>query len=303
MSSISDADYLQQFVPQVTFEQIPIKNLVSNQQYQRNLSLGHVRRVAANFDLLQVNPVKVSRRDGINYVFNGQHTIETVALVSGSRDTPVWCMVYHDIEYEDEADIFANQTKFIKPLTPYEIFLANIEAANDKQLIIKGLVESYGLFIGYSRTQGGICAISALEYTYDKYGYHVLERALRLCVGTWEGDAVSLSANMIKGLARIVIAFGDELKDEQFVDKLGRFSAKEILRTAKERRAGSIGYAEAMLLLYNQRMKYPLRIDRLHARPQEEKAPKQLLEEGLADLFSYAYDEDIEDKADDLTKK
>lgn len=80
---------LLKFVPNVHFEQIPIKNLVSNQEYQRNLSHSHILRAAENFDLYQINPVKVSRRDGINYVFNGQHTIEIVALVSGSRETPV----------------------------------------------------------------------------------------------------------------------------------------------------------------------------------------------------------------------
>ena len=72
-------------IPDVSFELIPIRNLVSNQDYQRNLSLGHINRAAENFDLYQINPVKVSRRDGVNYVFNGQHTIEIVALVSGSR--------------------------------------------------------------------------------------------------------------------------------------------------------------------------------------------------------------------------
>ena len=77
---------LNQFVPNVHFEKIPIKNLVSNQKYQRNLSQSHIARAAANFDLYLINPVKVSRRDGVNYVFNGQHTIEIVALVSGSRD-------------------------------------------------------------------------------------------------------------------------------------------------------------------------------------------------------------------------
>ena len=75
------------FVPNVHFEKIPIKNLVSNQKYQRNLSQTHIAKAAAHFDIFQINPVKVSRRDGINYVFNGQHTIEIVALVSGSRST------------------------------------------------------------------------------------------------------------------------------------------------------------------------------------------------------------------------
>ena len=113
-------DDFKDFIPNVHFEQIPIKNLVSNQNYQRCLSEAPVKRAVENFDLYQVNPVKVSRRNGINYVFNGQHTIEIVALVSGSRDTPVWCMIYDDLCYEHEADIFANQMKYVKPLSSYE---------------------------------------------------------------------------------------------------------------------------------------------------------------------------------------
>ena len=83
-------DEFKDFVPDVYFEKIPIKNLVSNQDYQRSLSEQHVLRAAENFDLYQINPVKVSRRNGINYVFNGQHTIEIVALVSGSYPSMVY---------------------------------------------------------------------------------------------------------------------------------------------------------------------------------------------------------------------
>ena len=38
-----------------------------------------------------------------------------------------------------------------------------------------------------------------------------------------------------------------------FVEKVGRFSPREISRTAKERKAGSMGYAEAMLTFYNKK--------------------------------------------------
>src|SRR5574344_2672779 len=120
------------YVPNVHFEQIPIKNLVSNQEYQRNLSQTHIETAAAAFDLYQINPIKVSRRDGVNYVFNGQHTIEIVATVSGSRETPVWCMIYDSLDYKNEADIFANQMKHVRPLKPYEIFMANIEGGNEQ---------------------------------------------------------------------------------------------------------------------------------------------------------------------------
>lgn len=252
-----EADY-SAYVPNVHFEQIPIKNLVSNQEYQRNLSDGHIKRTVENFDLYQINLVKVSRRNGINYVFNGQHTIEIVAAVSGSRDTPVWCMVYDNMDYMLEADIFANQQKYVKPLTPYEIFMANIEAGNDDQLIIKDLVESYNLRISGTKSVDAICAVSTLEYIYKNYGFHVLNRTIRLCVATWEGDNNSLSSNMLKGVAKLIVAFGDKIKDDYFKEKVGQYSARDITRAARERRAGSMGYAEAMLLAYNKKMKYPL---------------------------------------------
>ena len=244
-------------VPNVHFEQIPIKNLVSNQEYQRTLSQIHIARAAANFDLYQINPVKVRRRDGINYVFNGQHTVEIVATVSGSRDTPVWCMIYDDLVYEHEADIFANQMKFVKRPQPYEIFKANVEAGNDVQLIIQGVVESYGLKVGSKRTPGVICAVTTLENIYLIHGYHVLNRVMRLIVATWEGDTNSFSSNMLNAVARLVTAFGDGLNDESFKERVGNISVKQLVRAAKDRRSGSAGLAEAMLVEYNGKRKNP----------------------------------------------
>ena len=255
---------LDKYVPKVHFEQIPIKNLVSNQKYQRNLSQRHIDRTVKNFDLYQINPVKVSRRNGKNYVFNGQHTIEMIAAISGSRDTPVWCMVYDDLEYIHEADIFANQQKFVKKLSAYEIFVANIEADNDSQIVVQKIVESCGLKITSTRCLGGICAVTCLEQIFQNHGYHVLDRTLKLVVNTWEGDMVSLAANMIRGIAHLVVVFGDSLRDDIFAERVGTVSAREITRTAKDRRAGSLGYAEALLIVYNKKSKAGLSMQKLY---------------------------------------
>ena len=212
------------YVPKVHYELIPIKNLVSNQEYQRVLSTNQVKKVAANFDVFQINPVKVSRRNGINYVFNGQHTIETVALVSGSRDTPVWCMIYDDLDYEHEADIFANQQKYVKPLTAYEVYIAHIEAGSDKQLLIRDVVESYGLRISKTRAPGTITCVSTLERIFDKYGYEVLERTLRLVIGAWEGDISSFGANILSAVETVAYVYGEKINDEIFVEKVGACS-------------------------------------------------------------------------------
>ncbi len=164
-------------------------------------------------------------------------------------------MIYDDLCYEHEADIFANQMKFVKPLSPFEIFLANIEAGNDEQLMIKSLVESYGLQVSSKKAPGNICAISALENIFKKYGYHTLDRVLRLIIGAWEGDYNSFSANILNAVTKLIIVYKDALNDDLFKEKLGAVSIKQLTRTAKERRPGCMGYAEAMILEYNGKKK------------------------------------------------
>lgn len=51
----------------------------------------------------------------------------------------------------------------------------------------------------------------------------------------------------------MIVAYGNALKDDTFKEKVGAFSSKEIGRIAQERKAGSCGYAEAMLIAYNKK--------------------------------------------------
>ena len=69
---------------------------------------------------------------------------------------------------------------------------------------------------------------------------------------------------MLNGLARLLNAYGDEIKDDTFKEKLGRLSTKQMCREAKDRRAGSLGFAEAMLLYYNKKSRSPLKWEKLY---------------------------------------
>ena len=274
------ADTLSPFVPKVEFKLIPIKNLVSNQDYQRGLSENHILKAAENFDVRQINPVKVSHRDGQYYVINGQHTIEIVALVSNSRETPVWCMIYEEeLSYQTEAQIFADQQKYVKALVPIETFKAHLEAGNEKQLTIQQIVHSYDLEIGATNNNTAtICAVSALEYIYDKYGVHALDRTIRMCVSTWEGEANSFSANIIKAIAMLINTYKEALREDVFKEKLGQVSIKTLTRQAKERANGCLGYAEIMLKVYNAKSsKNKLQQDRLYSGRKRRR--RQLFEE------------------------
>ncbi len=233
--------------------------------YQRDLKESHITETAKDFDLYQIKPVKVSQRNGVNYVVDGQHTIEIVAAKSGSRDTPVWCMIYDDLKYEEEAHVFAEQQKHIKALVPYEVFKAHVEAGDDKQVMIHYLITNiYKLRIAKNYKPGCICAVSALEFIYDKYGYQILDSTLRLALGTWEGEKLSVSSGMLKGIAQVIAAYGDSLNEEAFKDRVGLIPPKAISRTAHDRHPGTIGFAEALVLAYNKQNKKRLSLQKLY---------------------------------------
>ena len=71
--------------------------------------------------------------------------------------------------------------------------------------------------------------------------------------------------NVLNAVARMVVAYGDQLRDETFKEKVGALSIRQLSRTAKERGGGSLSYAEAMLVAYNRKCKYTLKWSKLHA--------------------------------------
>ena len=153
-------------------------------------------------------------------------------------------------------------------------------------LMIVDLVRSYGLDVCGDTKPGKICAVSALEYIYDKYGYHVLDKAICLLLATWEGEKNSLSANMLKGIARIISTFGDALRDDIFKEHVGRLSTRMIARNAKDRRPGALGYAEAMLIAYNAKNKYRLSMRKLYGKSSENDLEDETDEEEYEEMES-----------------
>lgn len=119
----------------------------------------------------------------------------------------------------------------------------------------------------------------------DKHGFHVLDHVLRLLIGTWDGEPNSLSANMLNSVARLVAAYGDQIKDTIFKERLSRLSIKTLSQTAKDRRVGSLGYAEAILIFYNKRSKVHLTWDRLYTK---KPTSKNIVE----DLLTYVQNEE-----------
>ena len=74
-----------------------------------------------------------------------------------------------------------------------------------------------------------------------------------------------MSSGILKGIAILIVTFGDNIKDDVFKEKVGAYSSREISRLAKERKAGSMGFAEAMMIAYNRKAKKGLSWAKLYS--------------------------------------
>ena len=98
--------------------------------YQRPTDPVRVKKIVETFDPALVNVLKVSVRNGHNYVFDGGHTLAALKMINGSDDFPVLCQIFHGLSYEEEAVLFAKQRGNSKPVgIPYK--LRALEVAGD----------------------------------------------------------------------------------------------------------------------------------------------------------------------------
>ena len=86
--------------------------------YQRKIQKKKVDRIVAEFNERIANEPKLSYRDGIYYVFDGQHTIAARKQRNDGKDLNMVCKVFYDLTEEDEALLFAAQTGVSSKPTP-----------------------------------------------------------------------------------------------------------------------------------------------------------------------------------------
>lgn len=98
--------------------------------------------------------------------------------------------------------------------------------------------------------------------------------------------------------------YKDHLNEDVFAEKVGSISVKALTRIAKERRAGSMGFAEAMIIEYNGKKKnqaYRLNIRQLYDKDVALWARSEDDEFDDSDTFEklFAKNKDIEDSEGD----
>ena len=219
--------------------------LVSSPRIQRSLSTSRVNRIAQNFDPLVVNPIKVSKRGGKYYVFDGQHTLAAIKQVNNGEDVDVECRIYEGIDYEKEAHLFATQFGFSERVSKIYRLRALAEAKDESVLDFLATTRNVGYKIDlacHKSCNGRIVAVCAAYDAYEELSNRRYARMLDIVLKTWGGVPWSVTKNMINGMT-VFFGMYEKIDTRRFISRMRRLTASDIRNKALEYKGRAIGSA------------------------------------------------------------
>ncbi len=185
----------------ITNELVHIDNLEINPNAQRALDTGRAKRMANNFLPQAAGTLVVCRRDGKNYVVDGQHRLAAARMAGVTTMT---CEIHHGLSQQHEAELFLINNKESKPPTKYDEYRIGLIAEHPLFVETQQVLDKHGLRMAPGPTTNAIGAISAVTGIVQTHGADildasltVLERAFGRHEATWEGT-------MLHGVATFI---------------------------------------------------------------------------------------------------
>ena len=226
--------------------------------YQRPTDPARVRKIVDEFDPALVNLLKVSLRDGHYYIFDGAHTLAALKIVHRKEKFPVLCHIYHGLIREQEALLFAKQRGNSKDVPiPYKLRALAEGGDNEVNDFLKRTRDSgFSITPGNASVRNGyIAAVKTAHDVYRKLGPEKFSVMMVLVRNAWDGEAWSVSQNMLRGMAEFYTTYEDCFKAVRFMNRL-----QGVPRTMFERAVGKyygmsprIAYALAIVTFYNKK--------------------------------------------------
>ena len=204
-------------------QEINSKNLkILGEDYQRELNESRVARIVSSFNEMVANEPKVSYRNGMYYVFDGQHTIAARKLLNGNEDIPILCKVYQGLTEQDEAFLFATQNGEEAKPTPGERMRAWLFGGSKDAIAFRNATESTGITLELSDIPCRyhlVCINTALNM-YKRIGEKMYKEALGVIVDAWDGDVESLKTEILIAICRFIWIYHDDYDRERLVWRL-----------------------------------------------------------------------------------
>lgn len=241
-----------------SFELIPARLITVNRNYQREAQNAEINRIVSEFDYHLVNPVKVVKRDGFYYAWNGQQTATALFTKFGSEYL-VPCLVYYDIDTSKEEAVLLVRGNTNggagKKLTALQIWKALIWAEDPTAIHINTVLRENGFHVGKcgsNTPRFTVSAIAAVQSAYKTLTEKQFIQMLRIIKGAWNGAPDSVSSTIISAVSRFIKTYDGKFDEKKLIQRLSKRAPVEIIRNGRASLCkGDAKWAREILAAYN----------------------------------------------------
>lgn len=229
--------------------------------YQRDLNIPRVKKIVKEFNPALANPIKVSHRDGLFYVIDGQHTLAALRMINDGRDLNVNCLVYEGLSQQEEAYLFAQQTGIASKVDSDHKLQALYIAKNPGILDMHEIVNSLGFIFDFSTTKAAKRIISgaSLWRMYNRSTRQEFIDSLEIVRDAWKFKPDSLRREILNGVNSFYIYpdYKGKINKKLAVQKLGAVEPLVIIREGRSfmPKFGDHRYAKPIAEIYNRSLK------------------------------------------------
>lgn len=237
--------------------------MLNHPTYQRPTDMKKVDVMADSYDGDALGAVTVSKRaDGSLWIVDGAHRA-AAALKRG--DKRILANVHTGLTVAEEAELFLklNDTKKVSAI---DRFKASVISGDPTSVDINRLVESHGWIVSAGGKDGGIAAVTSLEFLYrgggevsEASGPNLLNETLSVIRDAWGASSDGVAAMLLRGVGRMLGRYGTYIDGNKIRTKLRKQSpaglyadARTLAKVSNISMADSVG--KVIVNSYNVRM-------------------------------------------------
>lgn len=228
--------------------------------YQRALDTARVEKIVKEFNGDTFNEPKVSYRDGVYWIFDGQQSTAAWRKLHGDTDEPLWCKVFKGMTWIDECEAFIRQNGLAKDPTTNDKLRA---AYNERRPEVVDMVEKAqlcGFVVDFvtNKTPTRIVAVSKLFRAHETLGSEAFLDMMTAIKEAWYGDIDAISSQIISGMTTFYKTYYGNFKRADLVNSLKRITPAEIIRNGKAFTKRTNTYTREIVKQYNIHRRYRL---------------------------------------------
>lgn len=236
-----------------TFVPVMSDQLISGMEYQRSIKSKNFMKIVEDFAPMRFIPPIVNYRDGKYHLVDGQHRVAALVYMNGGKPIKVFCVVYENATFEEEADTAASLDSDRHRMTPLEIHRAEMCGGSDKSRIARAFnaaCDEVGITLlnAANDRPNEYTALTTLKSMYCKYGAGDFKDVMRLIDEAWHGKDGSKKNSIIKAVFSFHSRYKGKYNRKRAVTRFSKEICDRLIITAKSM-TGSLNDNLTMLLL------------------------------------------------------